>query len=75
VHGCFWHHHAECVRATTPTRNREFWIDKFEANKRRDQTKTRLLKAMGLDVVTIWECESCDPGVVKRRIAKLARRQ
>jgi DNA mismatch endonuclease (patch repair protein) len=73
VHGCFWHRHAECVRTTTPTRNREFWLDKFEANKKRDQKKTRLLRAMGLDVVTIWECEASDPVVVKRRIARLAR--
>src|SRR5688500_8750352 len=25
VHGCFWHRHEGCPRATLPTANREFW--------------------------------------------------
>lgn len=31
VHGCFWHQHRGCPRATVPKRNREFWSEKFEA--------------------------------------------
>ena len=31
VHGCFWHHHKGCYRATVPKRNREFWVSKFVA--------------------------------------------
>ena len=37
VHGCFWHRHADCVRASTPKRNRTFWRNKFAHNERRDR--------------------------------------
>src|SRR5262245_23383371 len=36
VHGCFWHHHAGCRRATIPKNNISFWLAKFAANKERD---------------------------------------
>jgi DNA mismatch endonuclease Vsr len=44
VHGCFWHAHRGCVRATLPKRNRAFWREKFEANRRRD---ARVARAFG----------------------------
>src|SRR5579864_6957369 len=34
VHGCYWHHHAVCPRATTPKSNTAFWLAKFTANER-----------------------------------------
>jgi DNA mismatch endonuclease, patch repair protein len=58
VHGCFWHHHANCPRATTPKSNTAFWMAKFAANIQRDQAAVRALESMGYKVVTIWECES-----------------
>jgi len=33
VHGCFWHRHTGCRRATTPKANRDFWLEKFQANR------------------------------------------
>lgn len=39
VHGCFWHFHEECGRGTIPTRNHEFWAEKFHANRARDRRK------------------------------------
>jgi DNA mismatch endonuclease (patch repair protein) len=74
VHGCFWHRHQACVRTTTPTRNRDFWLEKFEANKRRDRRKARLLRGMGFSVLTIWECQTGDHAVIKRRLARLPSR-
>ena len=47
VHGCFWHRHKNCPRTTTPTRNRRFWLDKFDANRKRDQRNARKLRAIG----------------------------
>jgi DNA mismatch endonuclease (patch repair protein) len=74
VHGCFWHRHKGCVRTTTPTRNRDFWLDKFRSNIKRDRRKTRLLRRMGFSVLTVWECEVHNrPGLV-RRFSRLARR-
>lgn len=57
VHGCFWHRHAGCVRATTPKSNRAFWIAKFERNTARDRASIRTLKKQGFRVLVIWECE------------------
>jgi DNA mismatch endonuclease (patch repair protein) len=36
VHGCFWHRH-RCRKATTPCDNREFWLEKFRCNEKRDR--------------------------------------
>jgi DNA mismatch endonuclease, patch repair protein len=57
VHGCFWHRHAGCSRATTPRRNRDFWLAKFDANLARDERSVKALRLRGWKVVTIWECE------------------
>lgn len=57
VHGCFWHRHAGCPRATTPKTNREFWLRKFAANRKRDERVQAELRAMGFKVAIVWECE------------------
>lgn len=57
VHGCFWHRHAGCKRATTPQKNSEFWENKFKQNKLRDKNTNELLQNMGWAVIVIWECE------------------
>ena len=57
VHGCFWHRHSACRATTTPRSHRRFWIEKFAANLRRDRRKLRQLRALGFNVMTIWECQ------------------
>lgn len=57
VHGCFWHRHRGCKRATTPTQNREFWEDKFAGNIVRDNRKIEDLGAIGWRSLVVWECE------------------
>ncbi|MCX7631550.1 MAG: very short patch repair endonuclease [Geminicoccaceae bacterium] len=57
VMGCFWHHHTNCPRATVPSRNRPYWEQKFRDNRKRDAEKIRRLRALGLSVVVVWECE------------------
>lgn len=57
VHGCFWHRHQGCPKATTPKSNREFWVDKFEANVARDNRNTHDLERLGWTPLTVWECE------------------
>lgn len=73
VHGCYWHRHEGCKRATTPKRNREFWEAKFATNVKRDQLAVRELKAMGYVVVTVWECETLVTSVAVRKLRRLAR--
>ncbi|MGA7617520.1 MAG: DNA mismatch endonuclease Vsr [Thermoanaerobaculia bacterium] len=73
VHGCFWHRHESCARTTTPTRNRTFWMRKFETNVERDRRVRRELRRAGWRTVVIWECETSDPTVIERRLRHLRR--
>ena len=57
VHGCFWHRHDGCRRATTPVTNEAFWTEKFERNIERDARKIAELEALGWRVGVVWECE------------------
>ena len=68
VHGCFWHSHAGCKRATVPRRNREFWLAKFSANRARDARALRELRRLGYRAVVVWECEA------EKRADRLVRR-
>jgi DNA mismatch endonuclease (patch repair protein) len=74
VHGCFWHGHPRCPRATVPKRNREFWVAKFAANKKRDRAAVVALRRLGYTVTTVWECEvELRPDAVAARLSKIAR--
>lgn len=56
VHGCFWHRHAGCTYATTPTTRLEFWQAKFDSNIERDRRNRRELLEAGWRVAIVWEC-------------------
>ncbi|UWR03765.1 DNA mismatch endonuclease Vsr [Ruegeria conchae] len=56
VHGCYWHRHAGCRKATNPSSNIEFWKDKFQQNVERDARNIRDLHAAGWRVGIVWEC-------------------
>ena len=55
VHGCYWHSHG-CYKSTVPKSRREFWQDKFSANRKRDEHNIELLQESGWRVMTVWEC-------------------
>jgi DNA mismatch endonuclease, patch repair protein len=57
VHGCYWHRHPSCSRATTPKTRTEFWKSKFDGTVARDRETTRKLEAEGWKVQVVWECE------------------
>ncbi len=57
VNGCFWHGHQECRYFVVPKTNTEFWMNKIDANRIRDQKKISELEAIGWRVIVIWECE------------------
>lgn len=57
VHGCYWHAHAGCRRATVPKRNRDFWLAKFAANRARDRRALTALRRAGWVALVVWECE------------------
>lgn len=56
VHGCFWHQHHGCKKATVPENNREFWMAKLMGNIERDKQAHKALEALGWRVAVIWEC-------------------
>jgi DNA mismatch endonuclease, patch repair protein len=65
VHGCFWHRHHGCRKATTPKSNAAFWMDKFARNVERDARKVKALRALGWKVAVVWECQSNDETIVE----------
>lgn len=73
VHGCFWHQHPKCPKATLPKRNARFWREKFENNRRRDARKLRELRAFGYRVIVVWQCETVDPVSIRRRLLDLGK--
>lgn len=68
VHGCFWHHHTGCRRATVPKNNRKFWLAKFSANRERDGRMIAALEADGYRTMVVWECVVSQPGELQRRL-------
>ena len=55
VHGCFWHGH-HCRSTKLPATRPEFWADKIDGNRARDQRSAESLLKAGWRVFTIWEC-------------------
>ena len=68
VHGCFWHRHPGCRRATLPKSNRDFWLAKFQRNAERDAEQQRQLAEQGWAVLIVWECEVQDHDATARRV-------
>ena len=57
IHGCFWHRHQGCKRATTPKSRLDYWTEKFSRNVANDAKNAELLAQMGYRVITLWECQ------------------
>lgn len=68
IHGCFWHGHS--VDGRIPRSNSEFWRDKIERNKRRDELNKKKLVEMGWAVITVWECQ-LKPSVRQQTLSEL----
>lgn len=58
VHGCWWHRHEGCGKATPVKTRVDFWNAKFARNVARDEKVEAELVAGGWDVLTIWECQT-----------------
>lgn len=57
VHGCYWHRHANCPRASIPKKDPMVWVARFEEMVRRDQRNIKALRADGWRVYVAWECD------------------
>ena len=72
VDGCFWH---QCpVHGTVPRQNRDWWIEKLDANSRRDADTDARLAAAGWAVLRFWEHDDPMSAACRVRDAVLARR-
>ena len=62
VHGCFWHQHpsSTCPLRSHPKSNTGYWAEKLQRNRKRDVASEQQLRALGWDVLVIWECETRD---------------
>ena len=74
VHGCFWHRHPGCKRASSPKTREGYWQNKFEDNVVRDKRNETALRDLGWKVMVIWECETKDHEAVAARIESFLRR-
>lgn len=68
VHGCFWHRHTDCPKASNPKSRENYWHAKFEANVERDARAVSRLEERGWRVETIWECETKIPTQLSQRL-------
>jgi DNA mismatch endonuclease (patch repair protein) len=68
INGCFWHRHRDCAHARLPKSRTEFWTDKLERNRERDERNVEALREQGWDVLTVWECEVRDLAAIMPRV-------
>ncbi len=55
VRGCFWHQHG-CSKCSTPKSNLAFWTEKWTRNIARDARHETEWRALGWNVIIVWEC-------------------
>jgi DNA mismatch endonuclease (patch repair protein) len=68
VHGCFWHAHSACRFSKLPATRTDFWTQKLNANRNRDQRVQSELLALGWRVLIVWECATRS-AVLQRQLA------
>src|SRR6185503_12491545 len=74
VDGCFWHSCPRCGRL--PKSRIEFWANKIETNRLRDNRVRKQLRGEGIATLRIWEHELARSSWLKRlrtRIIKLSK--
>jgi DNA mismatch endonuclease (patch repair protein) len=73
VHGCYWHRHPACPKASPPSS--PFWATKFSSNVARDDRVQSELRSLGWNVVVIWECETKKPATLRAVISRRVKRR
>jgi DNA mismatch endonuclease (patch repair protein) len=69
VHGCFWHQHPNCKKATYPKSNAIFWKQKLDSNIERDRHNQDELLQLGWRVLVIWECQTKHPNTLMEQLS------
>lgn len=68
VHGCFWHRHPGCKRATVPKSRQDYWLPKLEANRQRDLAVQAEAERLGWTTLVVWECELLRSDELSKRL-------
>ncbi len=68
VHGCFWHAHG-CKIGRPPKSKQDFWVEKLDRNRRRDEQNRIALQSDGWKVLTVWQCQTKDLESLRRTLA------
>jgi DNA mismatch endonuclease (patch repair protein) len=71
VHGCFFHMHKCRYGRVVPATNTEFWQTKRSGNAARDKRNVRQLRKLGWNIITVWECQTKQPDVLKQNLTSL----
>lgn len=66
VHGCFWHQHPGCGRASKPKSRTGYWTPKLARNVARDAECRAALGELGWRAEVIWECDVRKPDSLDR---------
>ena len=72
VNGCFWHGHKGCKRFVVPKSRTDFWLNKINKNIINDEKNTNLLKLLGWNVITMWECQLSQVNALDRMIREIS---
>jgi DNA mismatch endonuclease, patch repair protein len=56
IHGCFWHGHKGCKYFVPPKTNIEWWLNKINTTRKKDEENKSKLKKQGWKVISVWEC-------------------
>lgn len=67
VNGCFWHAHG-CRIGRPPKSRLEFWGPKLEHNRTKDKRDKRALRALGWEVLTVWQCQTKSRNQLESRL-------
>lgn len=57
VNGCFWHGHENCKYFKLPETRTDWWLDKINKNRAKDNDSIQKLKAEEWQVLVVWECD------------------
>lgn len=69
VHGCFWHRHPYCKKASMPSTRKYYWQTKLSKNVARDAEAIAKLEASAWDVLVLWECALKDRQKLESRLS------
>src|SRR5258705_3419682 len=57
IHGCFWHGHKNCKKATIPKTRTIWWKNKIARNIASDENAMKQLKKNKWKIIVIWQCQ------------------